>query len=347
VIDLTRRHPQVAPQELLASFVPSPRFADVRFGNYVPNPDFASQAAARDTLAAFAGRASRPVPKLRLFRRGPTPGEGWYLDGGFGVGKTHLLASTYHAFDGRKAFLSFQELLYTIGAFGMTEAIRAFGPYRLLAIDEFELDDPGNTHMLNTFLAQLMPGGTHVVTTSNTEPGALGQGRFNAADFQRQITAIADRFEALRVDGPDYRARGGPPSAPLTPDEYGRWRATRDEATVADLDHRALNRHLLDVHPARFGKLLAGVRSVGVRDVTVMPDQNIALRFVHFVDKAYDLGVELALTGAALPTLFPDTYRHGAYAKKYSRCLSRLSELQAEARAQGADDPREPLRTRV
>ncbi|WP_045234706.1 cell division protein ZapE [Deinococcus pimensis] len=333
MIDLTRRHPTVTPQDLLASFVPSPRFADVSFANYLPNPDFPSQEAARTALAAFAERASRPVPKLRLFTRGKPQGEGWYLDGGFGVGKTHLLASTFYAFrGGPKAFLSFQELLYTIGALGMVEAARAFSGYRLLAVDEFELDDPGNTHMLNTFLAQVMPGGTHVVTTSNTEPGALGQGRFNASDFQRQITAIADRFSTLRVDGPDFRARGSAPAAPLTPEEFAAWRAAQPEATLADLEHRALNRHLLNVHPARFGKLLAGVRAVGVRDVTPMEDQNVALRFVHFVDKAYDLGVSVAVTGAPLGTLFPDTYRHGAYAKKYSRCLSRLSELQREAR---------------
>ena len=318
---------------MLAGFVPAQRFSRASFDNYRPNPDFPSQEEAKQRLEAFAARASRTKGTFRLFRRSVPEGEGLYLDGGFGVGKTHLLAATWHAFaDDRKAFLSFQELLYAIGALGMLESVKAFSPFRFLAIDEFELDDPGNTHMVNTFLGQLMPAGTHVVTTSNTEPGALGQGRFNARDFERQITAIASRFQALRIDGPDYRSRGAQLSAPLGSEEYEAWRADQVDESLAELDHRSLNRHLLDVHPARIGKLLAGVSAVGVRDVHVMHDQNVALRFVHFIDKAYDLGVGVAVTGAPLASLFPDSYRYGAYAKKYSRCLSRLSELLHEAR---------------
>lgn len=332
MIDLLTRRPTLTPTEMLEGFRPSPRFEHVSFENYIPNPDFPSQEAAREALRNFAARVAKPQGGFRLFRRAKPDGEGVYLDGGFGVGKTHLLAATWYAYPGRKAFLSFQELLYAIGALGMLEAARAFGGYGLLAIDEFELDDPGNTHMVNTFLGQLMPAGTHVVTTSNTEPGALGQGRFNAPDFQRQITAIASRFQALRVDGPDYRARGARAADVFTDAEYAAWRGQRDEATLSEVEQRALNRHLLEVHPARFGKLLSGVRSVGIRDVQPMPDQNVALRFVHFVDKAYDLGLRVAVTGAPLGTLFPDTYRYGAYAKKYSRCLSRLTELLHEAR---------------
>ncbi|MFC6618236.1 hypothetical protein [Deinococcus radiophilus] len=50
------------------------------------------------------------------------------------------------------------------------------------------------------------------------------------------------------------------------------------------------------------------------------------------MDKVYDMGLQAALTGAPLETLFDESYRHGAFAKKYSRCLSRLSELLSEAR---------------
>lgn len=330
MIDLLSRRPGITPEELLASFVPGVRFENARFETFVPNPAFPSQAAALQALEAFV----QPPPRrgLGLLRRGKPAGRGLYLDGGFGVGKTHLLASAYHAYAGQKAFMSFQELLYAIGTLGMVRAVAAFAPYGLLAIDEFELDDPGNTHMVNTFLGQLMPAGLSVVTTSNTEPGALGQGRFNAADFQRQIQAIGERFSAQRIDGPDYRQRGGPPAQPFTAPEYAAWRARQPETGLAELEHHDLNRHLLDVHPARFQKLLAGVKALGLLDLEPMPDQNVGLRFVHFVDKVYDLGLALAATGAPLGGLFPDTYRHGAYAKKYARCLSRLSEMLAEAR---------------
>jgi cell division protein ZapE len=333
VIDLLSRNPSLTPEDLTADLAPSARFRGVRFENFRPNPDFPSQQEARASLQAFLKGAQVRPGGFRLFRRAKPEGRGLYLDGGFGVGKTHLLASTYHAAEGERALMSFQDLMFVIGALGMTRAVEAFRGHDLLLIDEFELDDPGNTHMANTFLGQLMPGGTSVVATSNTEPGALGQGRFNAGDFQRQIQGIAERFETRRVDGPDYRQRGTVPEGSLTPGEFTAWRARQAEATLALLTHRDLNRHLLEVHPSRFARLLAGVEAVAVTDLAPMSDQNIALRFVHFVDKLYDLGLRAAFTGAPLGTLFSDTYRHGAYAKKYSRCLSRLSELLREARA--------------
>ncbi|GHF41631.1 cell division protein ZapE [Deinococcus metalli] len=335
MIDLTARHPPPDPQGLLAGLTPSARFQNVRFDTYRPNPSYASQQEARASLQAFLKGAQVRPGGFRLFRRAKPEGRGLYLDGGFGVGKTHLLASTYFAAEGERALMSFQDLMYLIGALGMTGAVQAFRGHDLLLIDEFELDDPGNTHMANTFLGQLMPAGTSVVATSNTEPGALGQGRFNAADFQRQIQGIADRFDTHRIDGPDYRQRGTAPADVLAPAEFAAWQARQDERTLAVIPHRDLNRHLLAVHPSRFSQLLEGVGAVGITELGAMPDQNVALRFVHFVDKLYDLGLPAAFTGAPLGKLFSETYRHGAYAKKYSRCLSRVSEMVWEARGGG------------
>ncbi|WP_309570587.1 cell division protein ZapE [Deinococcus sp.] len=332
MIDLTARQPPPDPQGLLAGLAPSARFEHVRFGTYRPNPEYPSQDEARASLQAFLKGAQVRPGGFRLFRRAKPEGRGLYLDGGFGVGKTHLLASTYFEADGERAVMSFQDLMYLIGALGMTGAVNAFQGHDLLLIDEFELDDPGNTHMANTFLGQLMPAGTSVVATSNTEPGALGQGRFNAGDFQRQIQGIADRFETHRIDGPDYRQRGTAPADVLDAAEFEHWQARQPLDTLALVTHRDLNRHLLAIHPSRFAQLLDGVGAVGVTELVPMSDQNVALRFVHFIDKLYDLGLPAALTGLPLGKLFNDTYRHGAYAKKYSRCLSRVSEMVREAR---------------
>lgn len=334
MIDLLARQPAPDPQALTAGLTPSARFDGVRFGTYDPNPAYPSQQEARASLQAFLKGAQVRPGGFRLFRRAKPEGRGLYLDGGFGVGKTHLLASTYHEAQGTRAIMSFQDLMYLIGALGMTRAVDAFRQHELLLIDEFELDDPGNTHMANTFLGQLMPAGTSVVATSNTEPGALGQGRFNAQDFQRQIQGIASRFETHRIDGPDYRQRGSTPEGTLSDAEYAAWQARQPEPALSVVTHRDLNRHLLTVHPSRFARLLQGVEALGVLHLVPMPDQNVGLRFVHFIDKLYDLGLRAAFTGAPLGTLFPETYRHGAYAKKYSRCLSRLSELLREARRQ-------------
>jgi len=339
-IDLTARRPELDPGELTRSLTPGARFQEARFETFVPNPAFPSQGQALARLREFTVGLSPHSPGREprgLFgRRRPREGQGLYLDGGFGVGKTHLLASSYFAAldtGVRAALLSFQDLMYSIGALGMGHALEAFREIRLLCIDEFELDDPGNTHMANTFLAGLMPGGLSVIATSNTQPGALGQGRFNAADFARQIQGIAGRFQNLTLDGPDYRQRGAQPEEPLSEAEYLRWRDRQPPSSLAKLSFAGLQEVLLSVHPARFARLLEGVEGMGLAGLEPMPGQNAALRFVHFVDKAYDLGLGVACTGAPLETLFDESYRFGAFAKKYARCLSRLSELLREARA--------------
>ncbi|WP_261663138.1 cell division protein ZapE [Deinococcus sp. Marseille-Q6407] len=337
-INLLSRQPSLDRSRLLETLVPSARFAETRFENYRPNPAFPSQEAARQSLQRFL--EPQPARKTGIwpFQRVVAPeGRGLYLDGGFGVGKTHLLASTYYAAKERNpgsrvALMSFQDLMYLIGALKMPQAIEAFRDYDLLLIDEFELDDPGNTHMANTLLEALMPAGVNVVATSNTAPGALGEGRFSTRDFQRQIEAIAGHFQSQRVDGPDYRQRGTTPQQPLNEAEFQRWLAQQNSQTLSVVAASDLDRHLLSVHPSQFPALLSGVEAVAVTGLHPLPDQNQALRLVHFIDKVYDMGLHAAFTGAPLETLFDESYRSGAFAKKYSRCLSRLSEMLSEAR---------------
>lgn len=337
MIDLLTRHPQLSPQQLIEHLSVGSRFAKVRFDNYQPNAQYPSQQSAHSALLQFVAEIGQSAERRGLLRRRKAvTGRGIYLDGGFGVGKTHLLSAAF--FDAnergyRVAIMSFQELMYLIGALGMTRAVQTFRQHHLLLIDEFELDDPGNTHMANTFLGQLMPTGTHVIATSNTEAGALGEGRFSAEDFQRQIQAIAGRFVQYRLDGPDYRQRSHKPAEPFSDHEYTEWILQQDQASTAVISHRELNRHLLVVHPSQFTALLEDVNALAVEHLTAMSEQAVALRFVHFVDKLYDSGIRAAFTGVPLISLFSDTYRHGAYAKKYGRCLSRLSEMLSEVRA--------------
>lgn len=325
-VDICARFPQAKPQALIAGFRPTARYGTVSFGSYQPNAEYASQQQACQMLQHFAENPPQ-AKRRRLFGRLHKPkGMGFYLDGGFGVGKTHLLAATWHTFQGNKLLLSFAELLYTIGALGIHNAIEAFAGFELICIDEFELDDPGNTHMVSTFLTQLMPQGTHVVTTSNTQPGQLGQGRFNAEDFQRQIRGIAESFTMLSLDGPDYRQRGTALANPLSAQQLDAL-AQAQTRPYCRLSTRDLAHHLLRVHPAQFSHLLDGIETVILDDIAAMTDQNVALRFVHFIDKVYDLNLNFAASGVPLAKLFDDSFRFGAYQKKYSRCLSRLSEM--------------------
>jgi cell division protein ZapE len=312
--------------------VPPPRFDRATFASY--EPQHPSQRQALDGLQAFAADAGRGAG-FRFFWQRTEPGAGRYLDGGFGVGKTHLLAATFHAADVReKLYLSFQELVYLIGVLGMEEAQATFASCRLLCIDEFELDDPGNTLIVKSFLAPFFAGGGNVVTTSNTPPEAQGAGRFNADDFRREIQSIAARFTVLPVGGPDYRERIAQGElADAT--EWEQRRAQTDASeprVVATFDE--LQAFLGSVHPVRYRGVLRQIGTLYVRGVRPIRDQSDALRFVHFIDKLYDLEVDLIASGnVRLRDLFDATYRRGAFQKKYDRCLSRLGELLGAATA--------------
>ena len=83
---------------MIAQLHPPPTFADVSFDSYQPDPAEPSQAAAVQSCLRFCDDAvARRAGKKKLFgKREVLPGVGLYLDGGFGVGKTHLLASSYY-----------------------------------------------------------------------------------------------------------------------------------------------------------------------------------------------------------------------------------------------------------
>lgn len=333
---LADRDPKVGPDELIASMVPPPRFDQVRFDTYRPNPAEPSQAAAVLAGATFAARVRAARPKTnptgrrrswfgsRAADREP---HGLYYDGGFGVGKTHLLASLWHAVPGPKAYGTFVELTHLVGALGFAEAVRRLSGHRLLAIDEFELDDPGDTMLIARLLAELTEAGVYVAATSNTLPDKLGEGRFAAEDFLREIHAVAAKFTVVRVNGPDYRHRDDLPQAPapLTDERLTASAAAIPGATVDDFD--ALCDFLARVHPSKYGRLVAGVPAVHLRGVHPVAGQDVALRLVSLADRLYDRAIPVAVSGAPLSTVFPDEMLAGGYRKKYLRALSRLVAL--------------------
>jgi cell division protein ZapE len=87
----------VSPKRLIAQLTPPPTFAEVSFATYHPDPAEPTQAAAVEACQRFCRQAvERRAGRKKLFgRREVLPGVGLSLDGGFGVGKTHLLASAY------------------------------------------------------------------------------------------------------------------------------------------------------------------------------------------------------------------------------------------------------------
>src|ERR1700761_3363186 len=102
VAHLVDRRPTVSPERLIAQLAPPPTFADVSFATYRPDPAEPTQAAAVAACQQFCVQAvERRAGRKKLFgKREVLPGVGIYLDGGFGVGKTHLLASAYYQLPG-------------------------------------------------------------------------------------------------------------------------------------------------------------------------------------------------------------------------------------------------------
>ena len=325
ISSLTAISPNPDVSQLLQQFVPPREFAKSSFDNYIPSPDFDSQSKAVELCRQFA----KAKGSISLEKRGPKIA-GIYLDGGFGVGKTHLLASIFHAFKGKKLFGSFLAYTGLIGVLGFANAVQALKSFDLICIDEFELDDPGDTMMMSRLLSELDAVGVKFATTSNTPPNALGQGRFAAADFAREINAMADRFQMVTIDGQDYRHRPVEAKATsLSETELDDWVAEQVSLKnkLAKDDFSQLLRHLATIHPSKYLNLIQEFDALAITDVTALQDQVAALRFVALVDRLYENQVAVRNTGHALTQIFSDEMIGGAYRKKYLRAVSRLGAL--------------------
>lgn len=309
--------------------VPPRHFADESFDTYRPDPSHPSQRATVERLTQVAAQIRDGGGGRRWRKKAPAPAV--YLDGGFGVGKTHLLTSLARAV-GDAAYGTFVEYTNLVGALGFLPTVEALATRRLVCIDEFELDDPGDTVLMSRLLRELADRGVALAATSNTLPGSLGEGRFAADDFLREIQALSARFEVLRVDGDDYRHRSLVTDASGMRDADVRSAvAGRPDATLDDFD--ALLAHLATVHPSRYGALLDGVGLVGLTAVGPVPTQDVALRLVVLVDRLYDRDVPVLLGGSGERDLFSADMLAGGYRKKYYRALSRLGSLAADGLA--------------
>src|SRR5690625_7265433 len=103
---------------------------------------------------------------------------------------------------------------------------------------------------MTRLIRELSDRGVAVAATSNTLPEAVGEGRFAAQDFLREIQSMAGRFEVLRVDGEDYRRRDSVAAITALPEPTVRERAkTIDGASLADFE--SLLGHLTRANPPR------------------------------------------------------------------------------------------------
>jgi cell division protein ZapE len=344
---LTSRRPELDVSRMLEDFVPPPHFGQVSFDSYIPDAAQPSQSAAVGALRAFSLRMGQPtVARRSLFRRAAPPEgrAGVYLDGGFGVGKTHLLASLWHAAPGPKRFGTFVEYTNLVGALGFRQAVEVLRTSRLVCIDEFELDDPGDTVLMSTLLGELVSSGVFLAATSNTLPEKLGEGRFAAEDFLREIQGLSAHFEVVRIDGEDYRHRGSLVAPEPLADDEVRARAEVRPGSTLD-DWRDLQRHLGRVHPSRYSALIDGVQGAYFTGVRTLTDQVEALRTVVLIDRLYDRDIPVRASGVPLERIFSEDMLRGGYRKKYRRALSRivaLARLGDTPQDEGAPQPGVP-----
>jgi cell division protein ZapE len=302
--------------------VPPPRFASKTFTEYRIDPAIAGQGEAVAQVQAFAAKKRPRFGFLRRNRERP----GLYLDGGFGVGKTHLLAATFHAAPGTKRYLSFAEAISLMVLLGSKDAATLLAA-DLVCIDEFELDDPANTRLADLLLENLVEHGSRIITTSNTVPGELGQGRMAVDLFRNQLARIADRFEDVHVPGTDHRrivtgvtadSLGWGPSVVPFPDG-----AVNTVLTATELD--AL---LIDIPVANLRRLAARLVQLTLTGLGPFTDQLRALRFVNLIDRCYEQCTRLRVqTPIAIDDLFPPEHCQASFVKKYRRCQSRLTEM--------------------
>jgi cell division protein ZapE len=332
LVRLVDRSPSLSGAEMAAVLVPPRQFDGASFESYRPDPDYSSQSDALEIVTTFstswtpAARTGGFFSRQKKAAPGPT---GIYLDGGFGVGKTHLLAALWHAAPAPKYFGTFIEYTAIVGAMGYAAAVKLLTGAALIAIDEFELDDPGDTMMMTRLLTELSASGTRLAATSNTPPNALGEGRFAAADFLREIQSLSDRFDTVRIDGLDYRRRDIEGHARVIGED------SMDAAVSAAVqkspsgavsrdDFSELIAHLGTIHPSKFVKLLDGIGTIVLDRVTPLHSQTDALRFVAFIDRVYDAQIPILASGSRLDEVFAGDMMAGGYRKKYLRSVSRL-----------------------
>ena len=331
-IQLVSRQPHMSVQDMLEHFRPPAQFDHVSLDNYVPDPNFPSQQESLDRVKEFAvGGTFRPTAKRfgwgKNSEQKKATRPGIYLDGGFGVGKTHLLAALWRATPGRTYYGTFIEYTALVGALGYRNAVDHFRGADLIAIDEFELDDPGDTMVMSKLLGELVASGTRLAATSNTPPNALGEGRFAAEDFLREITALSDKFQTVRIEGEDYRKRDFEGHAHTVSDQELDDVASTFSGVVAVDSFDEVIDHLATVHPSRFVGLVEGIDLVCIRGVHVIHDQAQALRLVALVDRLYDQQVAIVSSGVAFDQVFDETMLAGGYRKKYLRAASRMIAL--------------------
>ena len=321
------------PDRLVGELVPPPHFAGVRFATYVPDPAPALAGGRGRGALRLRAELTAPPGRRGLFRRTAPPAgpAGVYLDGGFGVGKTHLLASLWYAGARPKAFGTFVEFTNLVGALGFNRPSRRCRRTGCCA----STSSSSTTRATRCWCPAARPArrraGCALAATSNTLPGTLGEGRFAAQDFLREIQGLSARFDVVRIDGEDYRHRGLPRRPRRADDEVTPGRRATAGATLDDFDE-------LLAPPRRGAPAGTAHCSTACGPCTCSASSpcrpDAALRLVVLADRLYDRDIPVRRVRRAARRLFT---RRAARRRLPQEVPAR--DLAASALARAAGEP--------
>ncbi|PLX69939.1 MAG: cell division protein ZapE [Denitrovibrio sp.] len=346
-IDLHDISFDISVEDCFENLRPHPKFSHCTFENYIPDENFQTQAEIKERLQNTLEKmrdinvgTSAPISKRKfgLFGKKTTAApmadenkpNNLYIDGSYGIGKTHLLSACYNKCQKNKAFLSFGEMNYFFHYLGVENCIQHFSKLNLLLIDEFELDDPAMTHIMAKFFREIDKN-TLVVTTSNTLPSDLGKGRIgNIENFGKQLGIISDSFESIMVEGEDYRKKNKKLKKEMSEDNFldafGAY--TSEGKPKSKIGFESLNTLLEANHPFKYFKIPATIEALFIDGLRPFVQLNNALRFNQLVDVCYYYNTKIFIKGSCdLSDLFPPELLESSFQKKLLRCLSRLDEL--------------------
>ncbi len=314
------------------------KFQHCNFENYIPDSEYPSQQDVKEKLINFVSELKEYNKKKccktiarKIFKNRSKP-KNVYLDGGFGVGKTHLLSSIGNAYKGKSIFLSFSELMYLIAYFNLLPLVEKMSKFDVVLLDEFELDDPGDAMMGINFIREISKTDTVVVTTSNTTPVALGGRKFDILVFKERIGKLVNYFETYAIDGKDYRVTKTPKieydsSKKTLKDLFDEYETKNRKKMYLTFDE--LIGMMRGVHPVRYTNLNEYIDAIFIEGLRKFTDDELldALRFAYLTDVLYYGSIDIyASTDIQLWDMFSEDLKDGKFKNKVMRCLSRMSE---------------------
>ncbi|MDX1438470.1 MAG: AFG1/ZapE family ATPase [Rubricoccaceae bacterium] len=334
----------MSPEDVTAAdslFAPPERFRHVSFASY--QPQTSSQDLARKSAKSFVEKVRRRYSIQRLFRglRGDDGlGSGLYLVGPVGTGKTHLLASIYHALHpGVPCAFVHSSQLFRSAERPEDYAKALASAFRLLLIDEIELDDPAAEARLIGVLKALKKLRVTVAATSNAEPEKFVSAEFGRDRLERFISEEFRRqYRVVFVGGEDYRKRlQKPGKAWIGPSDqteramrsvFESAPGSRKWITFSDLLNMAT-----ETERTALSNNLVQYRELYIADISV-GNTDDALRLLRIIDDLYGSNNPPTLYFTAeeppaqwfAPSGSQNSLERGI-AEKFARTVSRLNAL--------------------